>query len=907
MKHTGFLLAFLLLMVALTYGTFAAPAYQGGTGVPEWVSQALGGSVANGDSGEAQLSADGQAVVFSALASNLVANDTNERQDIFLYHPADDTTVRVNLRADNSQSVDTAFAPFVSADGRYVAFTSRDNQMTTNDGNPGTDGFVRDVISGTTTLVTIATDGTPGNGDIVVTDLSANGRYVVFEAVTGSLVPHDKNGLADVFVHDRETGVTTRISEANDGTEANGSSSGAVISADGSRLVFFTTATNLATGLHASPFIVVHDRTTGINRYLTLGMNREPPDGTALQLTISDNGQTIAFTSGAGNLVPGDTNQLPDVFRYDLETSQLIRVSVKANGDQLYRSSYFPALSADGRYALFGTTAPATNDSGIPDSLNLYRKDLESGAVLWLTPGAINPSPGELNIEGTHLNGDGTVAVLTTWGAYESGDTGNRDVYLRRDIAPLPPTPTRTPAPNSLYLPAAIARTGIATYPRIANITANANGNSFAPVADANADVVAFLSDATNLVAGDTNNATDAFVWQASSNTITRVSVASDGTQANQATTQLKLSENGRYLLFITGASALATGDTNGLADVYWHDRQTGVTEWVSVGLNGAAGDGLVTGADLSTNGRWVVFSSQARNITETPLPAECPEADCETLYRRDMTTGVTETLLKDEQGVALAPLRAPSMNGDGQTIVYEQIEKIGETKICGQYWVPVYGPVLYRAIVGNPPSVTELVRSFYEENIFREPENCLMGYVIHSITSNPMIARTEGSLLYNYSHSTATQYGGSSGGGANVKPSQGDGFALFNITTSYSPRPGSFALGESPATRIASLSADGRIFAFAAGDLRTYYEYNATPEFPEDTNGLTDIYLFNRETNHYQRITDAATGELSNGGSRTPALSANGRVVVFASEATNLVVSDTNGVMDIYLWQWAR
>jgi archaellum component FlaF (FlaF/FlaG flagellin family) len=145
-------------------------------------------------------------------------------------------------------------------------------------------------------LVSVACDGTQGNGDSWPSSISADGRYVAFSSEASNLVPGDTNGRVDIFVHDRLMGQTTRVSVASDGTEGNSDSGGGTISADG--------------------------------RY-------------------------VAFESAASNLVPGDTNEVADIFLHDRLTGQTTRVSVASDGTQGNDHSWWPSISADGRYVAF--------------------------------------------------------------------------------------------------------------------------------------------------------------------------------------------------------------------------------------------------------------------------------------------------------------------------------------------------------------------------------------------------------------------------------------------------------------------------------------------------------------------------------------------------------------------------
>src|SRR5206468_8005529 len=138
--------------------------------------------------------------------------------------------------------------PAPSADGRLVAFHSDATNLVAGDTNGATDVFVHDRQTGTTERVSVPSGGTEGNGFSAGPALSADGRFVAFHNTATNLVAGDTNGKTDVFVHDRQTGTTERVSVASDGTQGNGPSSGAALSADGGLVAFHGTATNLVAG-----------------------------------------------------------------------------------------------------------------------------------------------------------------------------------------------------------------------------------------------------------------------------------------------------------------------------------------------------------------------------------------------------------------------------------------------------------------------------------------------------------------------------------------------------------------------------------------------------------------------------------------------------------------------------------
>ncbi|NLF49567.1 MAG: hypothetical protein GX577_00375, partial [Leptolinea sp.] len=173
-------------------------------------------------------------------------------------------TTRVSVASDGTQGIGYSQYPSISADGRYVAFHSPAMNLVTGDMNGFTDVFVHDRTTGATTLLSVASDGTQGTGESMYPSISADGRYVAFHSDASSLVTGDTNSRHDIFVHDRITGITTRVSVASDGTQGNNYSSDLSISADGRYVVFQSAASNLVSGdTNSADDVFVHDLTTG--------------------------------------------------------------------------------------------------------------------------------------------------------------------------------------------------------------------------------------------------------------------------------------------------------------------------------------------------------------------------------------------------------------------------------------------------------------------------------------------------------------------------------------------------------------------------------------------------------------------------------------------------------------------
>jgi Tol biopolymer transport system component len=328
------------------------------TGQTTRVSVASDGTEGNGHSESPSISADGRYVAFASYASNLVPGDTNGVMDVFVHDRLTGQTTRVSVASDGTQGNGESRYPSISADGRYVAFMSYASNLVPGDTNGVMDVFVHDRLTGQTTRVSVASDGTQGNGDSVSPSISADGRYVAFMSYAYNLVPGDTNGKADVFVHDRLTGQTTRVSVASDGTQGNDGSGGASISANGRYVAFVSGASNLVPGdTNGVDDVFVHDRLTGQTTRVSVASDGTQGNGDSWWPSISADGRYVAFMSWASNLVPGDTNGTWDVFVHDRLTGQTTRVSVASDGTEGNSDSIYPSISADGRYVAFQSWA----------------------------------------------------------------------------------------------------------------------------------------------------------------------------------------------------------------------------------------------------------------------------------------------------------------------------------------------------------------------------------------------------------------------------------------------------------------------------------------------------------------------------------------------------------------------
>ena len=294
--------------------------YERQTGQTSIVSIATDGTQGNSDSRFPSISGDGRYVSFYSLSTNLVNQDTNRKRDVFVHDRQEHKTIRASVASDGTQGNYDSEYSSISSDGHFVAFESIARNLVAGDTNARSDIFVHDIMSRQTERVSIATDGTQGNGDSKTPSISDDGRYVVFTSLADNLVLGDDNGFSDVFVHDRLTDQTTLISVSNDGTQGNDSSVTTYaksISEDGCFIVFQSTASNLVEGdTNNENDVFVHDRQTGSTTRVSIASDGTQGNDFSFQGSISTNGQYLVFTSAAENLVNNDSNGVADVFMH---------------------------------------------------------------------------------------------------------------------------------------------------------------------------------------------------------------------------------------------------------------------------------------------------------------------------------------------------------------------------------------------------------------------------------------------------------------------------------------------------------------------------------------------------------------------------------------------------------------
>ncbi|MGH2830647.1 MAG: hypothetical protein ACRDJM_09200 [Actinomycetota bacterium] len=473
-------------------------------------------------------------------------------------------TTRASVSSSGRQGDRYTGIPVVSADGRFVAFNSVAGTFTPRsvprlhpdhscaptivfDPQGGTGAicilhvYFRDRAAHTTSLVSVSSQGTPGDGSSIVSGMSADARYVVFTSNARNLVPGDTNACAglplpgqcpDVFVHDRRTHVTSRVSVGSSGEQGNGLSHGGWISRDGRYVAFTSAATNLVPGDdNGAPDAFVHDRVAARTTRISVSSAgaqanaaasaRHPLDKGSTLLGMSRNGRYILFRSAASNLVPNDTNQAFDVFVRDRVAGTTIRVSVAGDGTQANGDTRHPMLSQqsisdDGRYALFGSDATNLVPRDANGAEDLFMRDVVAGTTELITVSSTGEQAD--GFERVEQDGHSYLATIhaASWGIFA--------------------------ATEMLY--------------------------SMTP----NGRFVVFASGSKNLVPGDGNELKDIFLRDRATRTTTRVSVTSSGQAPDNSSNHPTISEDGRHVLFHSLATNLVGGDANNQLDVFGHE-----------------------------------------------------------------------------------------------------------------------------------------------------------------------------------------------------------------------------------------------------------------------------------------------------------------------------------------------
>jgi Tol biopolymer transport system component len=413
----------------------ARAAVGGRKGGPSLISLAVDGREADGASFTPAISADGRYVAFASSASTLVQGDMNGTEDVFIYDRVTDDSERVSLSSGGVEGNGDSFDPAISADGRYVAFTSSASNLTEGDENNELDIFVRDRSSHRTVLVSVGPGGAMGDGPSVASSISGDGRFVAFESDAGSLVGEDNNGTGDVFVRDLAADVTRKLSVAGNGLQTESPTFGAAISEDGSSVAFESFSARLVPDdTNNALDVFVADVASGKIDRVSLATDGGQGNERSYSPSISADGRNVAFASFASNLVENDTNGQLDVFLRRRDRQATTRLSVGPDGAEGNGLSFAPVVTSDGGLVVFSSEA----GNLVPDDSNgardVFLASTESAALTRLSrrPGPGREGQGDGPSLGPVVDRSGVMVAFASFATnLVPGDTnGQSDVFV---------------------------------------------------------------------------------------------------------------------------------------------------------------------------------------------------------------------------------------------------------------------------------------------------------------------------------------------------------------------------------------------------------------------------------------------------------------------------------------------
>lgn len=688
---------------------------------------------------DACISRDGQYVTFSSYG-NLVVGDTNGRSSIYRAR-TDGTDIQlVSAAADGHADDGEALYSTISGDGRYVLFASNSTNLVEGHDSGLPEYYLKDMNTGHVTAVAPVWDHYTGNEEADYRGaISADGRYVVFNSFSSHLV----SGVVDIALYwkDMQTGDTRLVTEGVFGDMDKFKFS---ISGDGNLVSFTSCASTLVEGdTNNTIDAFVKNMTTGEVQRLDVASDGTQANGLAIGTSIADDG-TVAFASFASNLVASDDNGLPDVFVKKAVFTGEVYTAAPETGDtfdnSIQRISNYSngpgAISANGQFVVFQTSTPG---DGLHDAI--YMKNLVNGETVLIST----------NTEGGLPNFDSFSATISADGqrvAFVSeatdiiqgvGVLGSPAVYVK-DLAT---QETRLIASGSddvwitadgnhvlyglngkIYL--APSAGGVAQLVSANAANQEGNGRDMSASASADGRYVAFASSSSNLVAGDTNGVVDVFVKDMQTGAVERVAPVYDESFAGLHTGDscpVVISGDGRHVVFASFATDIVTGVEGGA--LFWKNLNTGEVKLVGTGVAGAGDVDELATPSISTDGRYVSFSSYASELVDGDTNNTVD------VFVKDMFSGDVKRVsaaADGTQGNALSIL--PSLSSDGSTVTFMSFASnlvLGDNN--GQLDVFVARTGFGEADPDNhAPTVTPLITSYTEDELLAQvPGNLLL------------------------------------------------------------------------------------------------------------------------------------------------------------------------------------
>lgn len=850
---------------------------------------------ASGDSFPSGISSDGRFVLFTSRADNLAPNDSNgSGADIFLRDRSDRKTILVSGSAQGSGNGDSCCAA-ISPDGRWVVFESIANDLLTPnspdsppppiDINRDTDIFLWELSSGKITLVSLNVPGTASaNARSSTPSMSHDGRFVAFESPATNLAGNvvDTNLVNDIFVRDMQLGVTTLVSRAPLGSRPARSGNSPLISSNGRWIVFTSTAPDMAAGVapESLPDLYLHDRLAGTNASVSA---KAAPFKEQLSFGRSFSSRPVFAGDFLFFFYVDILSSRQAIVRWNLETGSVDLIRIQSSGmvdTNLPRlSGSLLGASENGSHFIYADLA--RTEAGILTSI-LFSTRFPALERSMATANWMNQSL---------PNGPSRSPVISASGSHAAFLSYATDLVTNQ-ISALP----------QLYLHNLdTKRTELVTAPLVGPATHPTDAPF--PSFDHSGRFLLFGSSAPGLVPGDQNNASDVFVRDTASGLTELISERSSAiplstSLGSSSAGANALSEDSRWLVFTSQARDAAPNDTNFQPDVIVRDLLEGGTRLISANsLGTGSGNGPSRDPVLSRNGRFVAFVSTASDLAQNDSNRS------DDVFLRDLQTSRTFLISAnaDRSSSAAGSSRAPTISADGQFVAFQSsATNLVSNDSNLQPDIFLYDLSQERCSLvsvnstgqsaANGPSESPLITPDGRKVLFQSRASNLtssssggIGYRLYlrdldaktTQLISPPSSRPNRTAL---ASSVVLSHDGQSVAFAIETPSS-IYLRVFSETTNRLVCTNCFA----PA-----LSADGR---FAA------YQKQNSPSGPRDT------FIKDLQANLEILVSANPDGLPANAGDRSPpAISPDGRFVLFKSRSSRLLPSDTNEWSDIFL-----
>jgi Tol biopolymer transport system component len=813
----------------------------------------------------------------------------------------------------------------LSANGRYVAFvSSAKNLLDQPLRGKCLDIYVRDRETGTTRLVSAGLDGASGgDGDSWMPAISADGRWVAFQSQARNLVSNATQGVGDIFVRDLAAGATVLVSVSQAGSGGNGASRNPVITPDGRYVLFESVATNLmATPTKGLGDIYLHDLQTGVTTLVSADAGGAGGgSGVSSDASLSADGSLVVFLTTSTNLVSlptGWPRGTAAVVLRDMVLGTNYIPIVDLQGQILTKgASEHPLLSADGRCLVFrssSTNLTSDNLSNAPYAL--YWCDLLPGTNALICAAAQNftgdlaqvaLTPDGQFVAYTHTNQvylwsaqsqTTTLVSVDTTGAPATGVSASAAVSDDGQVVAFISNATNLTAAvvqGNLQVYVRDLRTGTTRLASANPAGAGSQSDCLYPALSSDGQTVAFEADDGDLVDGDLNHATDVFLWDSGKAAVELVSARAPGQPALGSDyggwlAPGGLSADGRYVLFTSTSAQLAINDNNGATDVFLHDRSTGETRLVSLNRDGTgAADDASLAASMTPDARYVVFLSRAGDLVAAGVDTN----RVEDVYVRDLIVGSTMLASVNLSGTAAGVIGRvpPIISADGRYVAF--VSK-APNLVSG----PTYTTeqVFLRDLTGGVTTRVATAGQLVALGLGPGPRAVCLWIGTPSVS------------LWVYDAATSSNVVVASGvsGTPVITPDgrfvafwQGIGYTVYDTvaqsTTKLLPVAWSDALCNK---RNMAISDDGRYLAFVS---------SLDNLVNGDNNGADDVFIVDSQAPGSATLVSVnflgtASG---NGASDIPRLSGDGRLVIFRSTASDLVPGENNGLADIFVRDW--